>query len=334
MKMNTTKFSVIIPVYNTNETFLRECFSSVLNISYDNFEVIVVDDGSNTETKKILNEYENKFSFIHQENKGLVKARLEGLKLSTGDYIIFLDSDDIISSNSLSLLNDVIDKYHPDVFIHDPARFKYSIDKIEFHNKYFEEGLVSKDDAIRELCKLHLNSLCNKFAKRELYDGIEKVIDSSIFNGEDVQQSTYLLLNSNVIYYIDKPIQYYRLPVVENSYYDINRIIHDVNFLVPVYKQIFVDHSEYNKFLNDFNISATNAVIYNSFRIYKTNLSWKEKVNILDRLNSLEIVSILKNIKEKMPITSFFLFSLLINKQYLLLGLFAKIYQLLFGIVH
>lgn len=332
--MNATKFSIIIPVYNTNETFLRECFSSVLNISYDNFEVIVVDDGSNLDTEKILNEYENKFIFIHQENKGLVKARLEGLKLATGDYIIFLDSDDIISSSSLSLLNDVINKYHPDVFIHDPARFKYSVDKIEFHNKYFKEGLISKDDAIKELCKLHLNSLCNKFAKRELYDGIEKVIDSSIFNGEDVQQSTYLLLNSNVIYYIDKPIQYYRLPVIENSYYDINRIIHDVNFLVPVYKQIFADHNEYIKFLTDFKVSATNTVIYNSFRIFKTNLSWKEKNSILDKLNSLEIVSILKNIKEKMPITSSFLFSLLVNKQYLLLGLFAKIYQLFFGIVH
>lgn len=94
------KLSIIIPVYNTSN-FLRKCLDSVINQTYNNLEIIVVNDCSTDKSLNIIEEYEKKDSRIkvvtHEKNKGLFQARLSGAKIATGDYIAFLDSDDYVS---------------------------------------------------------------------------------------------------------------------------------------------------------------------------------------------------------------------------------------------
>lgn len=88
--------SVIIPVYNV-EKYLRNCIDSVLNQNLTDFELILVDDGSPDNSGKICDEYAEKYAFvkvIHKENGGLSSARNEGIKNATGEYLIFMDSDD------------------------------------------------------------------------------------------------------------------------------------------------------------------------------------------------------------------------------------------------
>lgn len=101
------KFSIIIPVYNV-ENYLDDCLSSVVNQSYDDYEVIIICDKCSDNSEKIVDTYVNKyanFKKIYAENTGLAKARNIGLKHIRGDYILFLDGDDFFNRNLLEILN-------------------------------------------------------------------------------------------------------------------------------------------------------------------------------------------------------------------------------------
>lgn len=93
------KISVIIPVYNT-EKYLRRCFDSVINQTYPNMEMVVINDGSKDNSEKIINEYRNEYpeiiSYYSKENTGVADTRNFGIEKAKGDYIMFLDSDDYI----------------------------------------------------------------------------------------------------------------------------------------------------------------------------------------------------------------------------------------------
>ena len=88
--------SIIVPVYNTDK-YLYQCVKSLLNQTYADIEIILVDDGSKDDSGRICNEFAKKYQrikVIHKENAGLGYARNSGLKLATGKYVTFIDSDD------------------------------------------------------------------------------------------------------------------------------------------------------------------------------------------------------------------------------------------------
>lgn len=331
--MINTKFSIIIPVYNTNKHFIEECFKSVICQNYNNYEVIVINDGStNDDTISILEQFKNTFNIVHQENKGLIKSRQVALKIATGDYIIFLDSDDILANNSLFAINEVINKYNPDVILQDPTRFYDSIDEemAKTKNTYFKEGVVSKDEVLKQLCSLHINSINNKFVKRQLYDGISNEIDLSIINGEDLQQSTYVINKANSFYYIEDNIYYYRMSKIHRDYYKPTNI-NDINFLVPTYNMLFSENQN-KKFLSFFKNAAMNAIIYAGFNISILKISNEDKYKHLDELNNTKAVNIIKSIHTKEPLISSLIFNTFINKQYLLFNMLGLIYNFIFNI--
>jgi glycosyltransferase involved in cell wall biosynthesis len=96
------KASIIIPAYNA-ERFISQAVDSALSQTYPDFEVIVVDDGSTDGTRAVLSAYGDKIHYIYQENKGPSAARNAGFLASQGDYLLFLDSDDLIAPNKLEL---------------------------------------------------------------------------------------------------------------------------------------------------------------------------------------------------------------------------------------
>lgn len=100
------KFSIIIPVYNT-EKYLKRCIESVLSQTYQNFEMIIINDGSNDNSEEILKNYTSNFKIkiIKQTNHGLSYSRNVGIRKAKGDYIIFLDSDDLIEKDLLNIIN-------------------------------------------------------------------------------------------------------------------------------------------------------------------------------------------------------------------------------------
>lgn len=122
---NQVLISVIIPVYNVEE-YLRECVDSVLNQTFRDFEIILVDDGSTDSSGDICDEYvekDERVTVIHQKNGGLSVARNTGLSEANGKYVYFLDSDDYISENALATLLNIAENDNSDIVFFDAISF-------------------------------------------------------------------------------------------------------------------------------------------------------------------------------------------------------------------
>lgn len=111
------KVSIIIPVYNV-EKYLAECMDSVINQTYRNLQIIVVDDGSTDASGQLCDEYaakDNRITVIHQKNAGAANAKNAGLDTVEGDYITFADSDDWVELNWIETMVDAMERYDVDV---------------------------------------------------------------------------------------------------------------------------------------------------------------------------------------------------------------------------
>lgn len=106
MKNYKVKYSFIVPIYNSS-LYLSECINSILNQDYNNYEIILINDGSTDDSIDICNEYRKKYKnikLINQKNSGVSIARNNGIQNSNGEYILFVDSDDTIEKNYLSMI--------------------------------------------------------------------------------------------------------------------------------------------------------------------------------------------------------------------------------------
>lgn len=134
------RFSIIVPIYKV-ELYLRECLDSILNQSYSDFELILVDDGSPDLCPKICDEYtmrDIRIKTIHKVNDGLSSARNEGLLIALGEYIVFVDSDDVLCSDALQKLNDCIETSSlPDIIIGNIVHWFKDSEKIVMNNYEF-----------------------------------------------------------------------------------------------------------------------------------------------------------------------------------------------------
>ena len=133
--------SIIIPAYNS-EKFIKRCLDSVINQIYKNLEIIVIDDASKDNTKQIIKEYAEKDNrirpFYSSENKGVSFSRNIGLKASTGEYIMFVDSDDELTKDAVRRMIDIAVKYNSDYVDSYEIVKTYPITKIEKPIPFYE----------------------------------------------------------------------------------------------------------------------------------------------------------------------------------------------------
>ena len=162
------KFSIIISVYNTSK-FLPKCFDSILSQSLDDYEIVVINDGSTDNSQKIIDKYvkryKNKFKSFITENKGLSEARNLGIKNSSGEYFIFLDSDDYLEKNLIKNLSSNIDN-NPDLIRYQVKTINNSYKvKERYHEKPFK-GLNGVD-AFNIIVDYHFieNATCYAYKK-------------------------------------------------------------------------------------------------------------------------------------------------------------------------
>lgn len=114
------KVTLIVPVYNS-EKYIARCLDSILNQSYENFEIMVVNDGSKDKSQEVIDEYKQKYPdkiiSIEQENKGVAKTRNESIKRANGDYIMFVDNDDYLDKDYIQTFVDVVEDGEYDVVL-------------------------------------------------------------------------------------------------------------------------------------------------------------------------------------------------------------------------
>lgn len=211
--------SIIIPVYNV-EKYLDYAVQSVINQTYNNLEILLVNDGSTDYSYKMCVEYakcDNRIRVIDQNNGGLSYARNQGLKNSSGDYIFYLDSDDSIDKNTLENLYNNLIKYNADISI---CGYKsIFIDNTDaLHNAFTSSGnikIYNRYNLIKELLTTK-NSLFipawNKLYKREI---AIKTMFPVGRNAEDVATTYKMIYDSHTIVFEDTP--YYNYSIRNNS---------------------------------------------------------------------------------------------------------------------
>lgn len=194
--MNDLKISIIIPVFNI-EAYISNCLDSVIAQTYQNLEIIIVDDGSKDTTAAIADGYavrDSRIKVIHQKNSGVTSARLNGVAAATGEYVGFVDGDDYIEPDMFQKLVENAVKFDADI-----SHCGY---RMVFHNRvdmYYETGKLVQQDQTTGVKDLLTGAfvepgLVNKLFRRELFDALlhDDIIDMSIKNHEDLLMNYYL----------------------------------------------------------------------------------------------------------------------------------------------
>ena len=288
------KFSVLIPVYNTKE-YLEECLQSVLNQTYQNFEIILVDDGSTDGSSIICDDYKSNYSdkitLIHKENQGLISARRVGIDNATGDYCIFVDSDDYIEKSLLSELNVKLSQdktidmlLYSFYYVHDGKIIKQ-------YSRIAKDGTIWDDSNRKDIIEklLFSNDVTTIWIKAVKTSFLKSdPTDYSQFYkknmAEDYLQSLYLITYAKKIVYYYLPLYCYNYNFTSISrnytYSSIEKQnkVH-VYFVLMEYLKIWnMDDSET---VDRINARWFNDVMYLFFKCYENAKTKSDKKEIL-----------------------------------------------------
>ena len=179
--------SVIVPVYNAEET-LRKCVNSILEQTYTNIEIILVDDGSDDSSPIVCDEFssiDSRVKVIHQDNLGPSHARNNGIKASTGNYIVFIDSDDYVASNYLETLFETVKKYGDDSLIISRYTLLYN-DEEKKSDEINEIVELDENEFFRLIFGFYLDVPWNKLYIRDQIIDNNILFDTRYSSGEDL----------------------------------------------------------------------------------------------------------------------------------------------------
>ena len=265
------KVSVIIPVYNS-EKYIEKSIESVLNQTYKNIELILIDDGSTDNSLSILKEYENKDSkikVISKENAGQFKARMDGVKSASGEYITFLDADDWIDNDTIETMVKIQSIYDADII-----RCTYLDEHVEENRKVYNTPIFNTPKCIEKqefkeklypifLNTHQLNSVWGQLIKKDAIKEFDT--DKNIKIAEDLLFNLKLYSNINKIVLIPDAYYHYRT----NS----ESITNSKNTKSVFYKftNIISVYSEFYQYVQKWEISTTKNIVTNPTLLPRTN---------------------------------------------------------------
>lgn len=311
------KVSVIIPVYNV-EKYLRECLDSVVNQTYKNLQIIVVDDGSTDSSGKICDEYadkDNRITVIHQENAGAANAKNTGLDNVNGDYIAFIDSDDYVALDWIQVMVATLEEYSADIvecglkkLYKDGTSVPFEINNCELaeyeNTTFLKEYLYNQTGVI----------FLNKIYKADLIKDVRfkterRCVDDAFF--------TYKVVSSaKKIIRISKALIYYRQRLssaMHNADHNDQIIIDSLDVMLERYEWIkqklpqltreYLFHDiDYLLFMaNNYSFSNASATKHRKLSKYYFKESMKHFPNRIALINSISLVKVKKDVllKEK-----------------------------------
>lgn len=207
--MDEKLVSVIIPAYNI-EDYIGRCLDSIISQTYKNLEIIVVDDGSRDHTGEILDNYAKKdrrIKVIHKENGGVSSARNKGIEAAEGDYIGFIDGDDLIESEMYKTLVDLLEEENADI-----AHCGYQMvfpDRIDYYHNTGKKKIQTTEEGLKDLLSGEMiePGLVNKLYKKELIKNCR--LDETVKINEDLLMNYQLFkLSQKSVYYDITPYSY------------------------------------------------------------------------------------------------------------------------------
>lgn len=202
--------SVIIPVFNT-EKYLARCVNSVLSQTYRNLEIILVDDGSYDKSGEICDEFANRDSrimVIHKENGGVSSARNAGLDVMSGEYVGFVDSDDITDVTMYEKLIDTAESENADIVCCGTERVSDSGHEYYFNGRTEDFLIFDTNKALRELtynCRI-TNSMWDKLYRKDIFDNL-RMTEGIIYEDHEIMHKCLYRAEKTV--YIGAPLYKY-----------------------------------------------------------------------------------------------------------------------------
>lgn len=283
------KFSVVVPVYNT-ERYISDCIESVLKQVYANYELILVDDGSTDNSGTICDEYAIKYNHIrvfHKSNSGQLETRCKGIAEAKGDYIIFLDSDDLLAINALSTIRDKIVEHNCDMLVYRYARFLKTPIVVENTDKRPDIIIENK----QELHKLFLfnqfyNSLCIKAIRRNYFNDIDYSKLKDVRHAEDLLQTLSIIKQNPKTVIIDDVLYFYRTNI--NSITYSTNVEQNVSDLITVRNIVYEYLLKENVFdeleLYEYKGIATKILVSGICNLAQADCSYAQKKRLFTKI--------------------------------------------------
>ena len=216
--MGNELVSIIVPVYNT-EKYIRQCLDSILNQTYQNFECLLINDGSSDNSADICREYvakDTRFRYFEKENGGVSSARNLGIECSGGAYITFIDSDDWVDSDYLEVLYSALIEEQADIAVSTYKKFNISDNCWYFHSfqvKY-DRKVFTNIELIDELVDLDSFDFSYRFVSGKLVNktSLKKIRFNELTTlGEDMEFWFKLYLISARLVYVNRDSYIYRV---------------------------------------------------------------------------------------------------------------------------
>jgi glycosyltransferase involved in cell wall biosynthesis len=308
--MKSELISVVVLVYNT-EQYISKCLSSILKQTYQNLEIIVINDGSTDRSSKIINRIASKdkrIKIFERENKGRYLSRLEGYKKAKGKYILYVDSDDWISKDMIELMYKNLKEYKADVV---RCQYKHyendslTIPKPILNRNVFMDMEHLEPQFFDLLYRTnHCNTICKQLMKKEIMKGIEDV-EENLNYCEDLACNLKIYKNMKSILLMPDELYVYN---INNSYHkrksSIEEIEKKIQDTIYVYNNLFLSIKDFQ--IKDRKLYKKIAAIKMIEKItilleelIKSKLSKKELISEIEKIMSdkkvEEAINVLKD---------------------------------------
>lgn len=278
MMNQNIKISIIIPVYNT-EKYVEKCINSIRNQSYKNLEIIIIDDGSTDDSSLIctnLSKKDERIVYKKIKNGGVSNARNYGLKISTGDFISFVDSDDYISNDYIEKLVKIAIEKNSQIVVCGLTEVTPETEqKISIYKEMKErcKDITFPKKIEDYLLTFEFNSSCSQLISKDLININNIEFNKNIKYGEDMLFSLDCYINSKKTYYLKQYGYYY----IRNDNSAMGK----------------VDTKSINKYYDD-NLNSTNIILNKyKFRDELKDLIYIKSINVFNGIST----SLIKNIK-------------------------------------
>ena len=282
--------SIIITAFNAEKT-IEQCLNSILETKYDDYEIILINDGSKDKTEEVVQLFaSNKIKYFYKENTGVADSRNFGISKASGEYIAFVDSDDYVASNYF----DNVEKYinnNIDI-IKRKGIIKKQNQEIQITGAIFDE--VSGEEAFNKLCftDVYLDTLWSYIFKKDLFEKNNLFFEKGKYH-EDFALIPLLILKAKSMVSLDQYVYYYvqseNSIMTEDNY---NKTIKKAEDVLYQFDNILKQTDSYNlekRTKENIRIYCTNAILLKVKELHGEKQNWY--------INELKKRKIYKNIK-------------------------------------